>query len=266
MRRALGLWLAFFTATVSWAEAPVIAVSNLTGGVGTGYGGFGSAFGTAESQAVSFITGNTPASLSTISIQFDPYYAVSLSDLGPVVVSLYNNSDDVPGASLATLTGNQYPTNTAIYTFTNTTPLTLSTNTPYWIVISSPTSINGALYYWGMVGGTTTNAGSVWSIGPNSATRVGVNSWNTLAGLYAQFSLAVVPQVPQIKISSSAQTNAVLSYFNSEFPFVLQQNDDLTTSNWVNVPDVEAETILSNQTSIVTAPFSGQHMFYRLSL
>jgi hypothetical protein len=77
-------------------------------------------------------------------------------------------------------------------------------------------------------------------------------------GIYTSYSTPV----PSLSITPS-DSNVLLSWILPSTNFVLQQNFDLTTKNWMDVtnPPVRNLTNLQNQ---VTLPPSGNSSFYRL--
>jgi len=133
--------LIFCAAAAALAEKTVTMVSNL-GQQANATQGFGNV---SNMVAGAFITDNTAGSLATISI---PFYGAfrSIGVLGPVKVSVHGNSGGIPGSNLVTVSDTVFPTNIATYTFTNTSPLMFSTNTTYWVVLSSPGSVSNAAY------------------------------------------------------------------------------------------------------------------------
>jgi hypothetical protein len=65
---------------------------------------------------------------------------------------------------------------------------------------------------------------------------------------------------PAAKISASG-TGLLLSWPGGTPGYSLQQNPDLTTTNWVNVTN---QIILTNGLNVFSAPYSGSNSFYRL--
>ena len=254
-------WL-IFCAETALAQKTETMVSNL-GQIANSAQSFGSAFNTNMSVAGAFLTDNTPGLLSTISVKLfgDSH---PFGGLGACNISLYSDSGGQPGGSLATLSGNNYPTNVGSYTFTNTSPLALLPNTTYWVVASSPDSVSNAVYSFGLAANNATDAGSFWTIGVHKY-KIGNESWFTGPG-YAQISVAVTPQAPALSISRTAAAGSRpidVTFPTPDFPFTLKQNSALTT-NWVNATG--AVILQSNQMTIVSVPISGQRMFFRLIL
>lgn len=100
-----------------------------------------------ESLAASFTTGNTATFLAGVSVSL----ANANGSGGHFTLSLYNDAGGSPGSSLAALSGNSTPTSAGIYTYTNAAPLTLSANTTYWIVASSPDATGPTVFEWNLM-------------------------------------------------------------------------------------------------------------------
>jgi photosystem II stability/assembly factor-like uncharacterized protein len=66
-----------------------------------------------------------------------------------------------------------------------------------------------------------------------------------------------------LNINSSASTGAVLSWTIPSTNFVLQQNSDLTTTNWTNVTNTPVLNLTNLQNQVIISP-SGSNVFYRL--
>ncbi|MSU35807.1 MAG: hypothetical protein EXS36_12030 [Pedosphaera sp.] len=92
-----------------------------------------------QSIAQSFTTGSDPSTLFSVTLQIGVQFLNIANGGGGFSVSLYDDNNGLPGASLAVLTGNDTPSFEALlssYTPSVSTPLTAST--PYWIVASVP--------------------------------------------------------------------------------------------------------------------------------
>ena len=68
--------------------------------------------------------------------------------------------------------------------------------------------------------------------------------------------------VPELSIKQS-DTNLVLSWLVPSLPFVLQENSDLTTTNWTDVPGTPALNFTNLQNQL-TLPMPAGNRFYRL--
>lgn len=250
--------LCFFScATTGLAQTIFSAISNL-GQPFDGYDGVASA----QVDAVSFTTGETKAWFHSVSISIfgsqTGIYPAS-NPPGAFSVSLYQDAGGSPGSLLATLSGNSFPTNSGIYVYTNNTALEFSNNATYWIVASSINSINSAGYEWQLTANASLDAGSIWTMGLNQINNG--SGWRSTSG-YSQFSVAVeTPPAPAILISQPI----VLTFTNVGFPFVLQQNSSMATTNWVNVTNATLSGVIGNQTVFIVPP-SGRQLFYRLTL
>jgi|SRR5665213_964623 len=210
------------------------------------------------SHAASFTTGNAATSLFSVSVSMDtPNH--SGGTFQNFNLSLYSDASGSPGSILATLSGNNFPIFTGIYAYTNTSPLVLSTNTTYWIVASSPDSLSGNAYEWILTFSPATDAGSFWTMGVSKYNQG--SGWYSIGdSVFLQFSVTVTnPQPPAISISRPI----VLTFPTNGFSFVLQQNSNLTTTNWINVTNATLSGVISHQTVFIMPP-SGQQMFYRL--
>jgi hypothetical protein len=205
--------------------------------------------------AAPFTTGGSPDNstmlLSSVSILMNVSGHV---DSEPFNLSLCADASGSPGTGLVTLSGDTCPTNTAIYTYTNASPFAFSTNTTYWLVASCPGSTN-SIYLWGDTGANV-DSGSIWAIGQPEY-NLG-DGWNT-GSAYPQFSITITVPTPALSISQPV----VVTYPVSEFPFVLQQNSDLSTSNWTAVTDSIFSGVISNQNVFILPP-TAPRMFYRL--
>ena len=258
--RILFIWL--FAVTIS-AAGTVTIVSNL-GQSATAAQSFGSAFDTNMNVAGSFTTDNTPGALVSISLHLYGSYH-PFGGLGPAVISVNSDTGGQPGNLLATLSGVDYPTNVAVYTFTNTTSLALEPNTTYWVVAASPGSLSNASYSLGLVSSSALDAASFWTLGLERY-KIGNESWFANS-YYAQMSVRVNPLAPQLSIFSDP-SNGVrpieVSYPTPDYAFDLNQNSALTPGGWIKASG-GIMTVQSNRT-IVDLPISGAKMFFRLDL
>ncbi|HEY1718880.1 MAG TPA: choice-of-anchor R domain-containing protein [Verrucomicrobiae bacterium] len=250
------------TAMTMLAQTNYIAISNLNQSEDNSAGAGGSG-----QVAVSFTTDTTTNFLLSVSVSLGKFFAPEGTSIGPINLSLYSDAAGSPGGYLATLSGNSYPTNAGIYTYTGLYLLT--SNTTYWLVASSPETRGGvgdAFYPWIATYSTSLDSGSTWALGKS---KEGYNGgWTILndgANLYLEFSVTVTPVVTHLSppLLSIFQP-IVLNYTNYGTPFVLQQNSDLATTNWVNVTNAILSGIISNQVVFIVSP-TGQQMFYRLN-
>jgi hypothetical protein len=248
--------LCFFFCAVIAAPSQVVEISNFSQPL-DGY----AFIATPYSDATSFTTGTAGVLLSSISVALDGAFDGSGAgnNLGPFSLSLYGDDHGTPGAQLASLSGTQYPLTTGVFTFTNTSPLILSTNTTYWIVAQSPASTGTDGYEWSQTGVATLDSGSVW-------TSTG-SKYNPGTGWVSQtenfrFSVAAAdPSPPTISITQPV----VLTFPVTGFPFVLQQSPSLTSPTWVPVTNATLSGTLNNQAVFIIPPIANQ-LFYRLEL
>ena len=214
-------------------------------------------------QAVSFTTQSTANYLVSVSVSlYGPLNSGIPSAVGPFMLSLYSNAGSTPGTSLASLYGNSYPTNNGVYTYTNTSPVELAAGTNYWLVAASPATDLGSSYMWSDTYSASLDAGSLWTLGVTE--YYDGSNWTLNPGAYLQFSVTVAAtNLPAIAIYQPL----VLTFSSSpNVPFVLQQNSDLATTNWVTATNaVQMATVNANQTVFIVPP-SGQQLFFRLSV
>lgn len=237
------------------------AATGLAQGVFTPIGNLNQAFGediavwSGLSQAGSFKTGNTAASLVSVSVAMDSRNQFAPGNFN---LALYSDASGSPGSSLAALSGNNIPQAPAIYTYTNQTPLVLSANTTYWVVASSPTTSTGA-YQWILTFSSNLDSGSFWTMG--AADLKQGSGWEPIgAGYFPQFSVTVTdPQPPALSVSQPI----LLTFPTNGFSFVLQENSNLSTTNWTAVTNAILAGAISNQTVFIVPP-TGK-MFFRLS-
>lgn len=248
--------------TVLFCSFVCAATTGLAQGMFTPIGNLNQTFGediavwSGLSQAASFKTGDTAASLFSVSVAMDSRHQFSAGNFN---LALYSDAGGAPGSSLATLSGNAIPFTAGIYTYTNDTPLVLSPNTTYWVVASSPTSSTAA-YQWVLTFSSSLDSGSFWTMGAGDYNQG--SGWQPIgSGYFPQFSVTVTnPQPPALSISQPI----VLTFPTNGFPFVLQATPNLATTNWTAVTNVILSGVISNQTVFIV-PSTGSKMFFRLS-
>lgn len=247
--------------TVAFCSFVCVAATGMAQGMFTPIGNINQAFGediavwSGLSQAASFKTGDTTASLVSVSVSMDPRHQFSPGDFN---LALYNDAGGSPGSSLTTLSGNNNPFSEAIYTYTNQTPLVLSANTTYWVVASSAT-IDTAAFQWILTFSSNVDSGSFWTMGAADLDQG--RGWEPIgAGYFPEFSITVTdPQPPALSVSQPI----VLTFPTNGFTFVLQQNANLDTTNWTAVTNIIMSGVISNRTVFIV-PSTGK-MFFRLS-
>jgi hypothetical protein len=175
---------------------------------------------------------------------------------GALVLSLYNDNNG-PSNKLAVLSGNNYP-GAGITTYTNLAGVSLAANTKYWIVASSTNTQTGSAYNWNATQSTAADPGSIWQLDGAEAFFFGSVP---IANL--QFNITIpAPPVPPLSIFQPV----MITFPNDGFPFVLQQNTNLTSPNWVTATGaVQLSTVANNQIVFLVPPADRQ-MFFRLSL
>jgi hypothetical protein len=216
---------------------------------------------------VSFTTESTPNFLVSVSARLDAF-GQNMGDgtVGPFIMSLCSDAGGSPGGTLATLSGSSYPIARGIYTYTNLSALTLSANTTYWLVASSPGSVQDPFYEWASTPSTNLDSGSFWPLG---VSEYDYGGWNINSGEYFQFSITVATtNLPALAISQPV----VLTYTTIPgVPFILQESPVLPGTNWVTATNAiqmaavnTNEVVFTNQTVFIVPP-TGQRMYFRLS-
>lgn len=208
------------------------------------------------SQAGSFKTGDTAASLLSVSVAMDTRHQFGAGDFN---LALYSDASGSPGSSLTSLSGNNVPFTSGTYTYTNNTPLVLSANTTYWVVASSSTSFSISAYQWSLTFSSNLDSGSFWTMGAGDYNQG--SGWQPIGnGYFPQFSVTVTdPQPPALSISQPI----VLTFPTNGFSFVLQENSNLDSTNWTAVTNATLSGVIGNQ-SVFIVPSTGK-MFFRLS-
>jgi photosystem II stability/assembly factor-like uncharacterized protein len=72
-----------------------------------------------------------------------------------------------------------------------------------------------------------------------------------------------IAPAPTLNINSFASTRAVLSWLVPSTNFVLQQNSDLSTTNWTDVTNIPTLNFTNLQNQVILSPV-GSNAFYRL--
>ena len=245
-------------AAVAWAQTTFTPISSLNQPSGPYY----SAVDASQSVGVAFTTGSAATSLASVSVKLGGAdLGTGGGTLGTFSLALYSDAGGLPGSSVATLSGNAAPPYAGVYTFTNASPVVLGATTTYWVVASTSGGTgSGSFYRWSSSAGATFDAGSIWTGGGAAETQGGV--WYSGSGP-TLFSVTVArPEPPAVSLFQPL----VLTYPATGFPFVLQQNADLNTTNWVTVTNaIQLNPANTNQV-VFLVPSAGQRLFYRLSL
>ena len=99
----------------------------------------------------------------------------------------------------------------------------------------------------------------------NAAWTVGSERWvfvSPLAGQqFYRLRLFIPPATPLLQIALTSTNTAVVVWTTNLPGFTLQQNSDLTTTNWVNATNVSQ--VVGNENQVTISPLVGQR-FYRL--
>lgn len=112
-------------------------------------------------------------------------------------VALYSAPDilggNSPGSDLGTLSGSANPTSAGVYTYSATSGISLSTGTPYFIVITAGTAVANGAYEWSLAGVNSYNPVDGWAVtgGVSSGVLQSANgsSWTSLSATYPQFAI-----------------------------------------------------------------------------
>ncbi|HVU07750.1 MAG TPA: choice-of-anchor R domain-containing protein [Verrucomicrobiae bacterium] len=202
--------------------------------------------------AFAFNTGNSSGYFQSLGLPVSSRFLPGMvKTTGTLVVSLCKDAGGQPGDTLGTLlpAGENDSGVTAIDLYTNSTTLGLATNTTYWIVAQNSGSLNVAFLLNG-IAASTLDAGSTWTLGGLVST----------SGNYVQFDIVTL-SAPPISIFQPV----VLTFTNFGYPYVLQQNTNLASTNWVNTTSaIQLSTVDTNQ-SVFIVPANAGQMFYRLS-
>lgn len=133
--------------------------------------------------------------------------------------------------------------------------------------LSAFSSVTGSLLEGGIF--TSTNSGATWiqTIGPSNqwgfvATSADGNKSAVTVTGGAIYTSQIIP-TPQMNIASSSQ-GVALSWLVPSTNFILQENSDLTTTNWTTVTNVPTLNFTNLQYQFILSP-SNCMDFYRLA-
>ncbi|MGA2281611.1 MAG: hypothetical protein ABSG80_15060 [Verrucomicrobiota bacterium] len=120
---------------------------------------------------------------------------------------------------------------------------------------------------------TSSDSGLTWVSNSAPVTVVPDYSWiassadgcKMFAARYGSLGIWTCQITPAstLNINSSASTGAVLSWLVPSTNFVLQQNPDLTTTNWTDVTNTPTLNLTNLQNQVIVSPSTG-NSFYRL--
>ena len=226
--------------------------------------GFYGVVGDNADLGTAFNTSSNATILSSFSLSLAGAVPNIFGDpLGPLNLYLYADAGGLPGSNLTAMvnsSNNDFPTNPGVYTYLPVSPLILQAYSRYWIVAESTTSGLRAGYSWNATPLTNLDAESTWVEGA-SEFNTGLG-WAVQANSQFLFSVSVFSiKPPPLAIAQPI----TLTYTNINYPFVLQQNSDLTTTNWVTVTNATLSGVLSNQVVFIVPP-GAPRLYYRLSL
>jgi hypothetical protein len=105
---------------------------------------------------------------------------------------------------------------------------------------------------------TTSSSAKTWRAVACSADGAKVVAVSYANGIY---TLQTTPE-PLLRLRS-AKANAVLSWIIPSMDFNLQENSDLTTTNWTDVPTPPVLNLTNLQNQVIVSP-PGGNTFYRL--
>jgi hypothetical protein len=99
----------------------------------------------------------------------------------------------IPGSRVGTLAGSENPSTAGIYTYNGGSSITLAPSTPYFIVITSATTVATSSYEWSLSGTDSYNPTGGWGVisGVSSGVYSSINgtSWTSLSATYPQFAI-----------------------------------------------------------------------------
>ena len=203
-----------------------------------------------ESLAASFTTDAYPVTNFLFSI------SLFSGGSGALVLSLYNDTGG-PSNKLAVLSGNNFP-GAGITTYTNSAGVSLAANTKYWILATSTNTQTSSAYNWNDTGSTAADPGSIWQLGGAEALFFG-----SVPVANLQFSITIqAPPPPPLSIFQPV----MITFPNNGFPFVLEQNTNLTSTNWVTATGAIQLSTVTNTQDVFLIPPADRQMYFRLSV
>jgi len=115
-------------------------------------------------------------------------------------------------------------------------------------------------------GGGGTSTGGVYTVNgtvgqPDAGPRLSGGSYSVVGGFWSIYAAVQTPGAPRLSITRTATNSIVVSWPSSSAGFALQENSNLSMTNWVGT----SETLNDDGTSkfIVVNPPAGNR-FYRL--
>jgi len=118
-----------------------------------------------------------------------------------------------------------------------------------------------AIDWYKIAGGGGTSTGGVYSVSgtvgqPDASGPLTNGQYSVTGGFWVLPQAVQVAGAPTLSIVPAAPGHATVSWTPATAGFVLQENLNLGTTNWVNSPSVA--------TNPITVPASGPVKFYRL--
>ena len=119
---------------------------------------------------------------------------------------------------------------------------------------------------WSTVdGGGGTSAGGgytvIGTVGQPDAGTMSGGTFSLNGGFWGIIAAIPTPGAPMLNVRLTAADRVILAWPNPSTGFVLQQNADLNTTNWVNV--ATSPQIVGNEMQVTVSPPVG-YRFYRL--
>jgi hypothetical protein len=180
---------AVVTPQMSYAQSTAVSNAAQTFSNYTGPANNGS--GNVIADAMSFTTGSTSYTFTSISIQGFGYGS------GPTgfTMALYTGiGAGGPTGLVTNLSGSSTLPSAGTYTYTPVTPTTLLASTTYWWVSSAPTTPSSSGFSLNATASASEDGGALagWSIGDTRwVTTDGGTSWTTSSPLLQQFTVTV---------------------------------------------------------------------------
>jgi hypothetical protein len=114
-------------------------------------------------------------------------------------------------------------------------------------------------------GGSGTSTGGVYSVsgtlGQHDAGGPMAGGGYSLTGGFWSLYAVSTPGAPRLTLTLTSTNTVLISWPSPSTGFVLQQNSNLASTNWVNAPQTPADN--GTSVSIVVNPPTG-NLFYRL--
>jgi hypothetical protein len=124
---------------------------------------------------------------------------------------------------------------------------------------------NYTIDWYTIGGGGGTSTGSVYSvsgtIGQPSAGGASGGNYSATGGFWALIGAVQVPGSPLLRVFVTATNTVVVSWASPSTGFLLQQNPNVNTTNWVNVAQTPADN--GTNKSVLIKPPQG-NLFFRL--